>query len=261
MLKATYPSLVIEADQKVITVAIDRPEALNAITETVMDSLSQVFMDLEDDKQYTGLIITGVGDKAFAAGADIKQFSFENDAAVLLSRKGHDTFNRIENFHLPVIAAINGFALGGGCELAMSCHLRIASREAKFGQPEVSLGLIPGYGGTQRLPQLIGKAKALELLLTGDLISANEALSLGLINAVVEPGDEISTAKKWLDKIGSKAPLAVQKIIRLVNQHYANPSDAFLQESEDFGASFQTADAREGIQAFLEKRKPKFMGK
>ncbi|NND05443.1 MAG: enoyl-CoA hydratase [Saprospiraceae bacterium] len=254
----SYPSLVIAQNESVLTVSIDRPETLNAINGEVMHSLHDLFSDLRKNKNLRGVILTGAGDKAFAAGADIKEFSFEGDRTREISAFGHETFNLIETCPLPVIAAVNGFALGGGCELAMACHLRIASKTAVFGQPEIKLGLIPGYGGTQRLPRLIGRSRALEMLLTGKTIEATQALKWGLVNMVVEPTELMQASSNMLQKIS--APLAATKIISLVDAHF-KADDAFEREIQAFHESFKSEDAREGVDAFLAKRKAIFKGK
>lgn len=251
-----------EINSGIILLMISRPKALNAINREVMESLNYFFS--KGHEKYNGLkgvIISGDGPKAFVAGADIKEFSdLDEKGGAMHSKYGHDTFNLIERFHVPVVAAVNGFALGGGCELAMACHIRIAGEGAIFGQPEVNLGLIPGYGGTQRLIQLIGKGKALELLLTADMINAQEANRLGLVNHVVPAGDEVKTAEKIISKIGKKGPLAITKIIELVNKHFDHESSAFDQECQDFGYTVSTDDSKEGALAFVEKRQANFKG-
>jgi enoyl-CoA hydratase len=208
-------------------------------------------------------IITGSGTKAFVAGADISEFASLNaSGGKALAQKGQDlVFTKIENSPKPIIAAVNGFALGGGCELAMSCHFRIAADNAKFGQPEVNLGLIPGYGGTQRLVQLIGKGRAMELLMTGNMIDANTALQYGLLNHVVAQEELLTKAKSILDIINSKAPLAVAGCIKAANAVFDETKDGYDVEINNFGELFDTADAKEGAAAFLEKRKANFTGK
>jgi len=248
-------------DQQILTVTINRPEALNAINAEVMQGLHDVFGEVAKREDLRGVIITGEGEKAFVAGADIKGFKFDDDSLQELGQFGYQTFGRIEQCRVPVIAAVNGFALGGGCELAMACHMRIASSNARFGQPEINLGIIPGYGGTQRLPLLIGKGKALELLLTADMINAADAKILGLVNHVVEPGEEVAKAREILLKIASKAPIAARKIIELVNKHYYNYDEGLQAEITAFGECFQTQDAKEGVAAFIEKRKADFTGR
>jgi enoyl-CoA hydratase len=208
------------------------------------------------------VIITGSGAKAFAAGADIVEFKGLNEAqGKILAKRGHDTFDKIEKSPKPVIAAVNGFALGGGCELAMACHIRIATDAAKFGQPEVNLGIIPGYGGTQRMVQLIGKGKTLELLMTADLIDAHTAHTLGLVNHVVSAAELIDRSRAILTKIGSKAPIAIAKVIEAVNAHFKDGVDGFDTEVNLFAECAATEDFVEGAAAFLEKRKANFKGK
>jgi len=259
----TYTHLLISEENDLVTIVINRPEALNAINRQVMRDLHTFFS--EGYKSYhnlKGVIITGAGEKAFVAGADIKEFSgFTAEKGQELSAYGHDTYFLIERFHVPVIAVVKGYALGGGCELAMACHMRIAGPKARFGQPEVNLGLIPGYGGTQRLIQLVGKGKAIELLLTADMVGADEALSLGLVNHVTSPGEEMAKAIEILNKSGSKGPIAIRETIKLINKHYEAQLPAFHAESEAFGSTIETEDCREGSAAFIEKRKPDFKGK
>jgi enoyl-CoA hydratase len=259
----TYENLLLDQEKGIVTITINRPKALNAINTPTMLELGHFFQ--EGYKSFEGLqsiLITGSGEKAFIAGADIKEFEGLNaQEAMTLSARGHGVFNSIEHFHLPVLAAINGFALGGGLELAMACHLRIASENAKFGQPEVNLGLIPGYGGTQRLVRYIGKTLALELLLTADMIPAQQALQYGLVSKVVAIEDLIPTAKTILHKINSKAPIAISKTIAIVNDYFDPTKDGFQSEIEGFGACAATEDFKEGALAFIEKRPAVFKGK
>ncbi|HMT30388.1 MAG TPA: enoyl-CoA hydratase-related protein, partial [Bacteroidia bacterium] len=218
--------------------------------------------EAEADSKIRVIILTGAGSKAFVAGADISEFSsFSEAEGAGLAKHGHDVFRNIENCTKPVIAAINGFALGGGCELAMSCHLRVAATNAKFGQPELKLGLIPGYGGTQRLPMLIGRTKALELLMTADMIGAEEALSLGLVNYVTSPEELLTKCNEIAGKIVQQAPLAIAGIIKCVNAFYDKGETNFNEEIKEFGKCFITEDFTEGTTAFLEKRKANFKGK
>ncbi len=258
-----YTHLLIKNDAGIVTITINRPEALNAINKQVMRDLNLFFSEgYKEIDKFHGVIITGAGEKAFVAGADIKEFSgFSADQGEALSAYGHDTYFLIERFHVPVIAVVKGYALGGGCELAMACHMRIAGPKARFGQPEVNLGLIPGYAGTQRLIQLIGKSKAIELLLTADMIGSDEARTLGLVNHVVAAGEEMSKAREILDKCGSKGPIAIAKTIELINDHFSPQLPAFRAESKAFGETIATEDCREGSAAFIEKRKPEFKGK
>lgn len=256
-----FSTLKIETENNICTIIINRPEKLNALNQAMLNELNKVMDSVYADENIKGAIITGAGDKAFVAGADIAEFISVNDnEGASLARKGQDIFLKIENCPKPVIAAVNGFALGGGCELAMACHFRLASNNAKFGQPEVNLGLIPGYGGTQRLPMLIGKGKAMELIMTGNMIGADEAKSLGLINYVETPENLISKAKEILSLILSKSPVAVSKVIEAVNSYYDFDRDGFREEAYLFGEAFSGADKKEGTLAFLEKRKPVFKG-
>lgn len=244
------------------TLTITRPEAMNALNMQVFDELNDFFTLKHGDYSVKGVIITGDGPKAFVAGADIKEFGLLNaDTAAQKSKRGQDIFFKIERFHAPVIAAVNGFALGGGCELAMACHIRVAGTNAKFGQPEVNLGIIPGYGGSQRLIQLIGKGKAIEMILTADMINAEEALQLGLVTHVVESGQEIQKANSILEKIASKGPLAINACIQLANAYFDKTKDGFVCEYEDFGTAMDSLDAKEGALAFIEKRKANFTAK
>ncbi len=256
------PLVLIEAIEDFYILTINRPHALNALNKGVFDALEMFFQAKNNDYTIKGVIITGAGTKAFVAGADIKEFSnFTAEQGSALSKRGQDIFFLIEKFHAPVIAAVNGFALGGGCELAMSCHIRVAGQHAKFGQPEVNLGLVPGYGGSQRLIQLIGKGKAIEMLLTADMIGADEALQYGLVTHVVESGQEVEKALSILKKIATKGPLAVAKTIQLVNDYFDKKVDGFEREYTDFGYTIGSEDCKEGAAAFVEKRKPNFKAK
>ena len=247
----------VKIEEGIALLTIDRPEALNAINKEVMEALGVFFRENAGNRDIRGAIITGSGEKAFAAGADIKEFaSLTAEEGSALSKKGQDVYFAIENFHAPVIAAVNGFALGGGCELAMACHMRIAGAKARFGQPEVNLGLLPGYGGTQRLASYIGRAKAIELLLTADMINADEALRLGLVNHVCEAGTEVATSRALLLKIAEKAPIAIDYILRCVHAG----GEGYKMEYDLFGQCLVTDDAREGASAFVEKRKAQFKG-
>lgn len=253
-------TISISQEDGVVILTINRPNALNAINADVMQGLNDWFSnEYKEVKNLKGVIITGSGEKAFVAGADIKGFGELNaKQAQALSKFGQDTFFKIENFHVPVIAAVNGYALGGGCELAMACHLRIASENAMFGQPEVNLGLIPGYGGTQRLPQLIGKAKAMELTLTADTIGAVEGLQLGLVNHVVSFEDLLDKCKSIITKIAKKGPVSVKMAIQAINAYYDKGKEGYSVENETFGILMDSDECREGVNAFIEKRKPKF---
>jgi len=257
----SYENILTSIEEGILTITVNRPDKLNALNYKTIQEIGAAVSEGNHDKSVFGMIITGAGEKAFVAGADISEFSnYSSIEAEKLSRDGGEVFNSIEQSAKPVIAAVNGFALGGGCELAMACHLRIASETARFGQPEVNLGLIPGYAGTQRLVQLIGKGKALEYLMTADMIPALEAHRLGLVNYVVPVGELITKSKEILNKIGTKAPLAIAAIIKSVNSHFAYDEDGFNTEILEFGKCFSTADFKEGTQAFLEKRKAAFKG-
>ena len=257
-----YKNLLISEEEGIVIITINRERSLNALNADTMMDLKQFFeVDGPARKGLKGIIITGAGEKAFVAGADIKEFLALNAASGQeLSQRGHDIFFLIERFTKPVIALVNGFALGGGCELAMACHLRIASEKAKFGQPEVNLGLIPGYGGTQRLIQYVGKTKAMELNMTGDMIDAQEAYRLGLVNGVYPADEAMAAAKKLINKIATKAPVAIAKVIECVNAYYEDGRNGFQAEVEAFGTLTGTNDFKEGAQAFVEKRKPNFTG-
>lgn len=254
-----YTALLTSLDKNILTVTINRPDKLNALNKDVMDDLNKVLDEIENNNDIKAVVITGAGQKAFVAGADISEFkglsAVEGQA---LAKKGQDIFFRIENNRKPVVAAVNGFALGGGCELAMACHFRIASENAKFGQPEVNLGLIPGYGGTQRLVHLIGKGRAIEVLLTGNTIDAQTALQYGLVNHVVPQEELLPKTISILEVIIAKAPLAISKCIAAANAAYSEKG--YETELQSFGESFATEDMKEGTAAFLEKRKAAFKG-
>ena len=257
-----YKHILTEMEEGVLTVTINREDKMNALNLEVLYELNTIFNGVNKDKEIKGVIITGAGQKAFVAGADIAEFAdFDEDEGKAMSEDGHNTFNKIENCKKPVIAAVNGFALGGGCELAMACHLRVAAENAKFGQPEVTLGLIPGYGGTQRLVQLVGKGKALELMMTGDMVNAQEAYQLKLVNHVVPQEELLKFSKSILKKIFSKAPFAVSHVIECVNAYYNDREHGFEREIDLFAECFETEDFREGTNAFIGKRKPEFKGK
>ena len=252
--------ILVVNNEGIVTLTINRPKALNAINKDVMEGLNIWFSEgYKSVEELKGVVITGSGEKAFVAGADIKGFvGVTKQQGMDLSKYGQDTYFLVENFHVPVIAAVGGFALGGGCELAMACHMRVASPEAKFGQPEVNLGLVPGYGGTQRLAQLIGKGKALELLLTGDMIDAVTARELGLVNHVVNKEELLDLAHKIISKIAKKGPLAVAKTIAAVNDSYKDGTDGYKTEHQTFGELLVGDECREGVSAFIEKRKANF---
>lgn len=258
----SYQTLLTSLENGILTITINRPDKLNALSKDVFTDLNTVIDEIISTAEIKSAIITGAGPKAFVAGADIAEFGgLDKGAAMALAKRGQDIFARIENCPKPIVAAVNGFALGGGCELAMSCHFRVASENAKFGQPEVNLGLIPGYGGTQRLVQLIGKGKAMELLLSAHMIDAAEAKQLGLVNYVTTAETLLEHTKKILDIINSKAPLAVAACIKAANAVYDETKDGYAVEIEEFGNAFATEDMKEGTTAFLEKRKAVFTGK
>ena len=254
-----YKNILIESADNICTISINRETKLNALNIATLAEIKDAIEHGNQDKDVYAFILTGKGEKAFAAGADISEFAnFSVAEATKMSADGHAVMNAIENSVKPVIAAVNGFSLGGGCELAMACHIRIASSNAKFGQPEVNLGVPPGYGGTQRLVQLVGKGKALEMLMTADAIDANTALSLGLVNQVVEQADLLATCHKLATKISRKSPLAIQNVINCVNDSFSEGKDGFNTEIEVFGKAFGTSDFKEGTDAFLNKRRANF---
>jgi enoyl-CoA hydratase len=258
----TYKNILLEEQDGILMVTINRAKALNALNTQTMLELKQLFTeDIPQRQGLTGIILTGAGEKAFVAGADIKEFlGLDASKGEEMAQRGQDIFFAIERCAKPVVAVVNGFALGGGCELAMACHMRIATANARFGQPEVNLGIIPGYGGTQRLIQYIGKTKATELLLTGDMITADEALQLGLVNYVLPQGEAIEKAKGLLHKIAAKGPIAISKVIASVNAYFQYDEDGFAREVREFGYTTGTADFKEGASAFIEKRKADFKG-
>ncbi len=257
----TYDNILLKSEDGILHITINRESKLNALDVTTLQEIHHAVGEVQDDKTIYGILLTGAGTKAFAAGADIAEFAnFTPEQGKTMSEAGHMVMNSIENSKKPVIAAVNGFALGGGCELAMACHIRVASDNARFGQPEVSLGLVPGYAGTQRLVRLIGKGKAIELLMTGDAINAHEAKALGLVNHVVQQEELKAKCLEILNKIKTKAPLAIESVIRLVNMHHDKENNGFEAEIADFGNSFGTKDFKEGVEAFLSKRKATFSG-
>jgi enoyl-CoA hydratase len=254
-----YNTLIVEKENQIATITINRPDKMNALNRTVLDELEQAIKDANADTGVRSVIITGAGPKAFVAGADISEFSgLSKEDARALAKKGQDIFFAIERSVKPIVAAVNGFALGGGCELAMSCHFRLASDNAKFGQPEVNLGLMPGYGGTQRLVQLIGKGRALELLMSANMIDATTALQYGLVNYVTPAGELLNKTRAVLQVMNSKAPLAVAGCIKAANAVYDETTDGYAVEIKEFGELFGTEDMKEGVSAFLEKRKVEF---
>ncbi len=289
-----YTTLLTDLTDHILTVTINRPDKLNALNRTVIAELGEVVSEIYENREIKSAIITGAGPKAFVAGADISEFQgLSKEEGQALAEKGGNIFFRIAASPKPILAAVNGFALGGGCELAMACHFRLCNPTARFGQPEVSLGLIPGYGGTQRLTQLVGKGKALELMLTGRMVEAPEALQLGLVNYITEPDELLTKTREILSIINQKAPIAISRIIECSNlavgdgaavtgtslnetaDWEADPfggdnsasiegsgmRNGFMREQQAFGECFATEDMQEGASAFLEKRKPVFKGK
>ncbi|MBD1431885.1 enoyl-CoA hydratase/isomerase family protein [Sphingobacterium sp. DN00404] len=259
-MQETPTYFLLEIKHKTAYITVNRPDKLNALNTLVLAELAKILATLKEDEDVHGIILTGAGDKAFVAGADIKEFQeFSADEAWQLSKSGQEeVMDELYTFPKPVIAAINGFALGGGLELAMACHIRVASELAKMGLPEVSLGIIPGYGGTQRLPQLVGRGKALEMIMTGEMIDAADARQWGLVNYVVSPGELISTCEKLLEKMYQRSQTAIAEAIRVVNIGLMEPEKGYEEEMDAFAAAFDTPDFKEGVTAFLEKRKPNF---
>lgn len=258
----SYSNLLIEKESAVALVTINRPDKLNALNIEVIDQLSRCLSELNADSNVRCIILTGTGEKAFVAGADISEFAhFSVEEGKRLSADGHEKlFNLVEELNTPVIAAVNGFALGGGLELAMSCHMRVASENARMGLPEVSLGVIPGYGGTQRLPQLVGKGKAMEMIATAQMIPAGDALNWGLVNYVVPQEDLITKCREIASKVLRNSPKAIGYAIDAVNAGFKGDVDGFNKEIDLFGDAFGTGDFKEGTAAFMEKRKPDFKG-
>ncbi|MFZ3217570.1 MAG: enoyl-CoA hydratase-related protein [Candidatus Acidiferrales bacterium] len=258
-----YDNLLFEVKEQIARITFNRPNVLNALNRKTMDELGDCLKTVRADDAIRVLILTGAGEKAFIAGADINELSQQTPVnGREFTLYGQEIIHRLETLGKPVIAAINGFALGGGCELALACTLRIASRNAKLGQPEVKLGIIPGYGGSQRLPRLCGKGVAHELILTGEMITAEEALRIGLVNRVVESGELLATAEAIARKIIANAPLAVKYALEAVERGMEMPQEEGLYlEATLFGLSCATQDMREGTRAFLEKRPPKFEGR
>ncbi|MBX2978544.1 MAG: enoyl-CoA hydratase/isomerase family protein [Flavobacteriales bacterium] len=260
----SYQNLLVANEGATRILTINRPDQLNALNRATIDELDRALNEAEADRSVRVLIITGSGPKAFVAGADIKEFAhFSVEEGKALSADGHNKlFDHVERLNKPVIAAVNGFALGGGLELAMSCHFRVASDNAKLGLPEVGLGVIPGYGGTQRLAQLVGKGKAMEMILLGSagMVPAAEALQWGLVNHVVPADQLMSTTMELASKIAKNSPTALGAAIRAVNAGYEPGANGLQREIEEFGKCFGTADFKEGTGAFMEKRKAEFQG-
>ncbi len=258
-----YTTLITNLENHIFTITINRPDKLNALNKIVIDELSAAIDEVYNNAEIKSAIITGAGPKAFVAGADITEFlTLDATGGKELAQKGQDmVFTKIENCTKPIIAAVNGFALGGGCELAMACHFRLASENARFGQPEVNLGLIPGYGGTQRLTQLIGKGRAIEMLMSANMIDANTALQYGLVNYLLSAEELLNKATSILDVINAKAPLAVAGCIKAANAVFDETKNGYQVEIDAFAECFVTDDMKEGTAAFLEKRKAVFTGR
>lgn len=262
MMIMTSELILAEIKNGVLVITINRPDKLNSLNKQTIEDLHETLVEAENMKEVHSVIITGAGPKAFVAGADIAEFAnYSVEQGKQLSSIGHfKIFNFIENFTKPVIAAVNGFALGGGLELAMACHIRVVSDNAKMGLPEVSLGVIPGYGGTQRLAQLVGKGKAFEMIVTADMITAPDALKWGLANYVTTPEELLNKCFEITSKIATKSPTAVKTAIKVINAGYNTKLNGYEVEIEEFGKSFGTGDFQEGVNAFLEKRKASFKG-
>lgn len=258
-----YQNILVRMDDPIATITINRPNKLNALNRNTIKELHKAFSKLENDRKILAIIITGSGEKAFVAGADIAEFAdFSVKEGKKLATQGQELlFHFVENLSTPVIAAVNGFALGGGLELAMACHFRVASDNAKMGLPEVSLGVIPGYGGTQRLPQLIGKGRAMEMIMTAGMIGAEKALDYGLVNYVVPQEELLNLCQKLGSKISNNSPVAIGYAIKAVNASFNNSINGFATEINAFGKCFGTNDFKEGTSAFIEKRKADFPGR
>lgn len=258
----TFENIIVTTENHLATITINRPEKLNALNKNTIQDLHNTLHTLHQNSEIRAIIITGSGEKAFVAGADIAEFAhFTSEEGAQLAQQGQEMlFDYIEKLKTPVIAAVNGFALGGGLELAMACHFRIASHNAKMGLPEVSLGVIPGYGGTQRLPQLIGKGRAMELIMTAGMIDAQTAKEYGLVNHIVAPEELLEFTKTIAQKICKNSPTAIGKAIKAVNAGFKHDTDGFDTEIRNFGKCFASEDFKEGATAFLEKRKPNFTG-
>ena len=255
-----FENILVDKNDSLAQITINRPKKLNALNKATINELNLAFERLEDDNSIRVIILTGSGEKAFVAGADISEFAhFSVDEGRSLAKSGQEMlFDYVENLSTPVIAAVNGFALGGGLELAMCCHFRIASDNAKMGLPEVSLGVIPGYGGTQRLPQLVGKGKAMEMIMTAGMISAEESKECGLINQVTTQEELLPLANKIASKIARNSSVAISAAIRAINANFEYGVNGFDVEIEEFGECFGTKDFSEGTTAFLNKTKPSF---
>ncbi len=257
-----YETILFEKKSNYAIITLNRPDKLNALNKQLFDELNDAIQKIELDSEIYALILTGTGEKAFAAGADIKELN-ESDglSGKIFSEYGSKVMARLEYLNIPVIAAVNGFALGGGCELSLACHIRFCSENAKFGQPEVNLGIIPGYGGTQRLTRIIGKAKSMELIISGNIINAQEAYRIGLVNAVYPLNELLAKTEEFVQLVLSKGLIAVKGAVECINaSEYLSPLEGLAYESKKFGEICGTADFKEGTSAFLEKRKAEFKG-
>jgi enoyl-CoA hydratase len=259
----TYENILVTSNQNIATITINRPTKLNALNVETINELHLALEILDNQHEIRAIILTGSGEKAFVAGADISEFAhFSVEEGAQLAQQGQELlFNFVENLKTPVIAAVNGFALGGGLELAMACHFRVASENAKMGLPEVSLGVIPGYGGTQRLPQLVGKGRAMEMIMTAGMITSNDAHRCGLVNHVVPQTELLEFCNSIAEKIIKNSPIAISQAIKAVNANFKDGENGYKTEIKSFGKCFATADFKEGTTAFLEKRKAAFEGK
>jgi len=258
----SYKNLKLQVKAGILHLVINRPDKLNALNFETLDELKDAMKSVYDDDEVKAIIITGDGEKAFVAGADISEFTQLNKInSRKISENGQDIFSLIEKCPKPVIAAVNGFALGGGCELALACHMRVASDNAKLGLPEVTLGILPGYGGTQRLTLLVGKGKAFEMIMTGEMITAEHAEKIGLVNYVVPQAELLPKCEAILQKIMQRAPIAIAQTVECVNAVYNETKDGYEVEANSFAICTKTEDFKEGTKAFLEKRKPEFKGK
>ncbi|TJY34698.1 enoyl-CoA hydratase/isomerase family protein [Pontimicrobium aquaticum] len=259
----TFKNILVNTNNSIATITINRPSKLNALNRVTINELHEALKSIKDDPKSKVIIITGSGEKAFVAGADISEFAdYSVEEGSNLAAQGQkQLFDFIENFNKPIIAAVNGFALGGGLELAMACHFRVASTNAKMGLPEVSLGVIPGYGGTQRLPQLVGKGRAMEMIMTAGMIDSNQALSYGLVNHVKTQDELLSFCESLTSKIMRNSSVAISAGIKAINAGFTDGIDGYQAEIDEFGKCFGTEDFKEGTTAFLEKRKADFPGK
>jgi enoyl-CoA hydratase len=257
-----FKNLSVDIVDGILMIIINRVEKLNALNFKTLEEIKEAIQRAYDETEVKSVLITGAGEKAFVAGADISEFTQINDLnARKFAENGQEIFQLIESCPKPVLAAVNGYALGGGCELALACHMRVASDNAKFGLPEVTLGILPGYGGTQRLPQLVGKGRAFEFIMTGEMISAEEAYRIGLVNHVTTKDGLMPKCKEILGKIMDRAPLAIAQVVESVNAVYKKEEDGYQTEANSFSIACKSDDFKEGTAAFLEKRKANFKGK